>query len=101
VKPPIGVGQTLNYAEREYVYKKDIPVRRQLCRSPKVRLEVENGFFLQSVILMTILNGGSRNYETKMAAKGRDPAVTVGVVGAPSSGIELVLKQISLPVAQN
>jgi hypothetical protein len=24
----------------------------------------------------------------------------VGVVGAPSSGIELVLKQISLPVAQ-
>jgi hypothetical protein len=27
-------------------------------------------------------------------------AVTVGVVGAPSSGIELVLKQISLSVAQ-
>jgi hypothetical protein len=26
--------------------------------------------------------------------------VTVGVVGAPCSGIELVLKQISLPVAQ-
>jgi hypothetical protein len=35
-----------------------------------------------------------------MAAAGRDPVVTVGVVGAPSSGIELVLKQISLPVAQ-
>jgi hypothetical protein len=35
-----------------------------------------------------------------MAVVGRDSAVTVGVVGAPSSGIELVLKQISLPVAQ-
>jgi hypothetical protein len=40
------------------------------------------------------------NYGTKMAAAGRDPAVTVGMVEAPSSGIELVLKQISLPVAQ-
>jgi hypothetical protein len=35
-----------------------------------------------------------------MAAAGRDPTVTVGVVRAPSSDIELVLKQISLPVAQ-
>jgi hypothetical protein len=34
-----------------------------------------------------------------MAAAGRDPAVTVGVVGAPSSGIELVLSQNYLPVA--
>jgi hypothetical protein len=40
---------------------------------------------------VTILNDGSKHYETKMA---------VGMVGAPSSGIELVLKQISLPVAQ-
>jgi hypothetical protein len=76
------------------VHKKDIPVRRQLSRSPKVRLEVENGFFVKRVFLLTILNGGRKNYETKMAAAGRDPAVTVGVVGAPSSGIELVLKQI-------
>jgi hypothetical protein len=50
---------------------------------------------------VTILKDGSKNYETKMAAAGRDHAVTVGVIGAPSSGIELVLKQISLPVAQN
>jgi hypothetical protein len=39
-------------------------------------------------------------YETKMAAERRDLAVTVGVVGAPSSGIELVLSKNSLPVAQ-
>jgi hypothetical protein len=39
-------------------------------------------------------------YETKMAAARRDLAVTVGVVGAPSSGIELVLSKNSLPVAQ-
>jgi hypothetical protein len=37
------------------------------------------------------------NYGTKMAA---DPAVMVGVVGAPSSGIELVLSKNYLPVAQ-
>jgi hypothetical protein len=49
---------------------------------------------------MTILNGGSKNYATKMAATGRDPEVTVSMVGAPSSGIKLVIKQISLPVAQ-
>jgi hypothetical protein len=35
-------------------------------------------------------------YETKMARL----AVTVGVVGAPSSGIELVLSKDYLPVAQ-
>jgi hypothetical protein len=39
-------------------------------------------------------------YETKMAAARRDLAVTVGVVGAPSSGIELVLSKNYLPVAQ-
>jgi hypothetical protein len=32
-------------------------------------------------------------YETKMAAARCDLAVTVGVVGAPSSGIELVLSK--------
>jgi hypothetical protein len=35
-----------------------------------------------------------------MAIAGRDPVVTVGVVGAPSSGIELVLSKNSIPVAQ-
>jgi hypothetical protein len=30
----------------------------------------------------------------------RDPVVTVGVVGAPYSGIELVLSKNTLPVAQ-
>jgi hypothetical protein len=41
-------------------------------------------------------------YGTKMAAAKRDLVVTVGVVGAPSSGIELVvvLSKNSLPVAQ-
>jgi hypothetical protein len=39
-------------------------------------------------------------YGIKMAAAGRDLAVTVGVVGAPSSGIELVLSKNYLPVAQ-
>jgi hypothetical protein len=52
---------------------------------------LENGFFLGAFSCVTILKDGSKNYETKMAA-----AVTVGVIGAPSSGIELVLKQISL-----
>jgi hypothetical protein len=35
-----------------------------------------------------------------MAAAGQDPTVTVGVFGAPSSGIELVLSKNTLPVAQ-
>jgi hypothetical protein len=35
-----------------------------------------------------------------MAAAGRDHAVTVGVFGALSGGIELVLSKNSLPVAQ-
>jgi hypothetical protein len=34
-----------------------------------------------------------------MAAAGRDPAVTVGMFGAPSSGIEVVLSKNYLPVA--
>jgi hypothetical protein len=49
---------------------------------------------------VTFLSAGRKNYETKMAAAGRDPAVTVGMVGAPSSGIELVLSKNYLPVAQ-
>jgi hypothetical protein len=35
-----------------------------------------------------------------MAAARRDLAVTVGVVGVPSSGIEMVLSKNYLPVAQ-
>jgi hypothetical protein len=35
-----------------------------------------------------------------MAAAGRDLAITVGVVRAPYSGIELVLSKKFLPVAQ-
>jgi hypothetical protein len=35
-----------------------------------------------------------------MAAAGRNPAITAGVVGAPSNGIELVWSKNSLPVAQ-
>jgi hypothetical protein len=35
-----------------------------------------------------------------MAAAGRDPAVTVGMVGELSSSIELVLSKNYLPVAQ-
>jgi hypothetical protein len=61
---------------------------------------LENGFFLGAFSCVTILKDGSKNYETKMAATRRDPTITVGVIGAPSSAIELVLKQISLPVAQ-
>jgi hypothetical protein len=35
-----------------------------------------------------------------MAAVGRDPAVTVGMIGAQFSSIELVLSKNYLPVAQ-
>jgi DUF917 family protein len=50
--------------------------------------------------MVLIKNVGRVKYETKMAATGRDPVVTVGVVGAPSCGIELVLSKNTLPVAQ-
>jgi hypothetical protein len=73
-----------------YIKKRISLLAARLSRSPKVRLEVGKRLF-PGAFSKTILNDGSKNYETKMA---------VGVVGAPSSGIELVLKQISLPLAQ-
>jgi hypothetical protein len=50
--------------------------------------------------MSTCPQSGRVKYGTKMAAVGRDLAVMVGVVGAPSSGIELVLSKDYLPVAQ-
>jgi hypothetical protein len=80
--------------------EKDIPVGGSSLGLPRSGLRLENGFFWGAFSCVTILKDGSKNYETKMAAVRRDSAVTVGVVGAPSRGIELVLKQISLLVAQ-
>jgi hypothetical protein len=53
--------------------------------APKTRLEEEISELRNFV---TVFKDGRENYRTKMAATRRD---LVGVVGAPSGGIELVL----------
>jgi hypothetical protein len=64
--------------------------RPRLSRSPRIRLEVEIAACLASEFPGDLPQRRKENYETKMVATGRYSAVTVGVVGAPSSGIELV-----------
>jgi hypothetical protein len=79
------------------IYIKGYPCWRQLSRSPRIQLEVKIGACLGSDFSCDLPQCRKENYGTKMAAAGRDPAVMVGVVGVPSSGIELVLRKNYLP----
>jgi hypothetical protein len=60
--------------------------------SQKPVLKWKNRSFIGETIFPTDFKDGRELYETLMAAAGRDLA---GVIGAPSSGIELVLANFS------
>jgi hypothetical protein len=61
---------------------------------------VENGLFGERFSGLTFLNARRKIMKLRWQPRDKIPAVTVVVVGAPSSGIELVLSKNSLPVAQ-
>jgi hypothetical protein len=64
------------------IFKKDQPLLVATLSAPKTRLEEEKSELAwRTNFLSTFLNAGRINYETKMVAAGRDPAVTWAWLG--------------------